>query len=90
MDTVGEFSRVRMIEACAGPGGQGPCLSLDINGPSCGFNSTYIDRAGNAIRGNATVITNWSSRTPLMGAVKGDIRSGSRTAGCSRDTCGFA
>ncbi len=72
MDDSGEVSRLRLIQACAGPGGQGPCLSLDINGAICGSNSTYIDRAGNVIRGKATAITNWSWQTPLMGAVEGD------------------
>jgi hypothetical protein len=71
-DTSGQVYELRMIEACAGPGAQGPCLLLRLDDFSCSFNSTYIDRAGNAFKGNAAVITNWSSQTPLTGMVEGD------------------
>jgi hypothetical protein len=71
--TSGELYQLRKIQACAGPGGQPPCLLLQaFNDLACGFASTYTDRSGNVIHGNVVAVTNWTSGAVLTQSIEGN------------------
>jgi len=67
---TGEINDDYLTVACAGPDAAPPCITLNGNATAPGsLMSTYVDRAGNMLRGDATVTA--VRPNALMGTVTG-------------------